>query len=240
MPTPSVTNAMKPWAAARRSAGRLGVDVDLAGDEEEVVADAVQQDAGVEHPHQRAVVAEREQHVARRPRRHADEQHVLHAEPAEEPRHHQHEADLRHLAERHLAGGVRHADLVQEGVGERVVELQRDADEERAEHEDRRTSDRRSSFSASRPSTSRERRPVRRASAAACAAARARRGRAATDAGGGDAHRHARWPRGRACRWSGRRRSSRSCRARGRRGNSRPGRVIWRNDSELLSASVGM
>ena len=86
---------------------RLRVDVDLPGHEEEVVADAVQQDAGIQHPHQRAVVAVGEQRVARRPRRHADQQHPLHAEAPEEPRHHEHEEDLGHLAERHLAGGVR-------------------------------------------------------------------------------------------------------------------------------------
>ena len=80
MPTPSVTKAMRPCAAARRSGGALLVDVDLSGDEEEVVADAVQEDAGVEHPDQRTVVAVRKQQIARRPRRHADEQHVLDAE----------------------------------------------------------------------------------------------------------------------------------------------------------------
>ena len=41
------------------------------------------------------------------------------------------------LAERHLARGVRHLQLVEERVGERVVELQRNADQKRAEHEDR-------------------------------------------------------------------------------------------------------
>ena len=85
---------------------RLLVHVDLSGHEEEVVADAVQQDAAVEHPHQRSVVAVGKQQVARRPCGHADEQHVLDAEPAEEQRHDQHEADLGHLAERHLPGRV--------------------------------------------------------------------------------------------------------------------------------------
>ena len=191
---------MKPCAAARRSAGALRVDVDLAGDEEEVVADAVQQDAGVEHPHQRAVVAVREQHVARRPRRHADQQHPLHAEPAEEPRHHQHEEDLGHLAERHLAGRVAHVELVQERIRERVVELQRDADQERAEHEDRE----RSLAAAASARRARGRRARSRACAAsraaACAAARGRTGRAAIDARAGNAHRHARSPRAQASR----------------------------------------
>ncbi len=113
------------------------VDVDLAGDEEEVVTDAVQQDAEVQHPDERLVVAVGEQNVARHPRGHADEQHLLHAEPLEEPRHQEHEHDLRHLPHRHLPRRVRHADGVQERVRERVIELQRNAHEERADHEHR-------------------------------------------------------------------------------------------------------
>ena len=77
--------ALRGGADARRR--RLLVDVDLAGHEEEVVTDAVQQDADVQHPHERAGVAEREQHVPHRPGEHADEQHPLDAEPHEEQRH---------------------------------------------------------------------------------------------------------------------------------------------------------
>ena len=45
MPTPSVTNAMKSLRGGPQVRGRAAIDVDLAGDEEEVVADAVEQDA---------------------------------------------------------------------------------------------------------------------------------------------------------------------------------------------------
>ena len=69
-------------------------DVDLTGHEEEVVANAMEQDASVEHPDHRRVVAVREQHVAGHPRGHPDEQHFLDAEAAEEPRHGEHEDDF--------------------------------------------------------------------------------------------------------------------------------------------------
>jgi hypothetical protein len=48
-----------------------------------------------------------------------------------------HEADLAHLAQRHLAGGLGPARLVEEEVGEGVIELERDAEQERADHERR-------------------------------------------------------------------------------------------------------
>ena len=97
----------------------------------------MEQDAAVEHPHHRPVVAPREQQVAGDPRGHAHEQHPLHPEPAEEERHREHEPDLGHLPEGHLAGRVHHPDLVEERVGERVVELQGDAQQRGADHEHR-------------------------------------------------------------------------------------------------------
>ena len=48
----------------------------------------------------------------------------------------EHEEDLAHLPHRHLACRTGHPDLVEEGVGEGVVELQRDAEQERPDHED--------------------------------------------------------------------------------------------------------
>ena len=116
--------------------GRLAVHVDLPGHEEEVVADAVEEDADVQHPYQAGVVAEGEEQVARGPRGHPDEHHLLHAEPGEEERHYEHEADLGRLAESHLAGCVDHAQLVEEEVREGVVKLERDAYQEGAEDED--------------------------------------------------------------------------------------------------------
>ena len=91
----------------------------------------------IQHPDQRVVVAVREQDVARHPRGHADEQHLLHAEPPEEPRHQQHEHDLRHLPHGHLPRRVGDADGVQKRIRERVIELQRDADQERSDDEHR-------------------------------------------------------------------------------------------------------
>ena len=43
--------------------------------------------------------------------------------------------DFGHLAERHLARGVHDADVVEVGVRERVVERQRNAREDRGDHE---------------------------------------------------------------------------------------------------------
>src|SRR5688572_32225578 len=51
---------------------RLLVGVDLARDEEEVVADAVQQDAGIDEPHACAGVTRAEGEVPERPGEHAD------------------------------------------------------------------------------------------------------------------------------------------------------------------------
>ena len=149
----------------------------------------------------------------------------------EEQRHHEHEADLRHLAERHLAGGVHHLDLVEERVGEGVVELQRDADQERAEHED-----------GERPIAQQlqrvEAEHVRRAMAPRLRVRRRVREREAEQAEQRARRRRrdasaSRWPRVRACRRGGRRRSSRSCRARGSAGNSRAGSLIWRNEMRV-------
>ena len=79
-----------------------------------------------------------------------------------------------------LPAAFDHAELVQERVGERVIELQRDADQKRAEHEHRE----RRARAASSARRDRARRPAWRGGrpAAACAAARARTGPARSDA----------------------------------------------------------
>ena len=57
-------------------------------------------------------------------------------EAPERQRQQQHESDLRHLSERLDERRLGRADLVQKGVGERVVELERNAEQERADDED--------------------------------------------------------------------------------------------------------
>ena len=83
-----------------------------------------------------------------------DEHDQLDAEPREEERQQQHEDDLAHLAERLDERRLGRADLVQEGVRERVVELERHAEQERSDDEHREVRSR-SRCSASSPSASR-------------------------------------------------------------------------------------
>ena len=118
----------------------LRVREDLARDEEEVVADAVQRDAEDQHEHELAGVAVREQHVARGPGQHADQERQLHAEALQEERHEQHEPDLGHLTQRLDAGGVGDLDFRQKLVRVLIVERERDADQDRRGEEDQEVS----------------------------------------------------------------------------------------------------
>src|SRR5258708_25050962 len=52
--------------------GGFLVDVDLAHDEEEVVADAVEDDSDIEHPGERSGIAVAEHDVANHPSQHAE------------------------------------------------------------------------------------------------------------------------------------------------------------------------
>ena len=113
----------EPLGGGAQAGGGLAVDVDLAGDEEEVVADAVEQDSAPQHTHQVAGAAEGEEQITCDPGQHRYCQHVLDAEAAEEPGDEEHEEHLGHLASGHLAGGVLDVLLVEEEVGEGVVEL---------------------------------------------------------------------------------------------------------------------
>ena len=113
------------------------IDVDLTCDEEEVVADAVQNDAEVEHPNQGIDVAETKAQVADDPSEHAQHERVFHADSFEEERQREHEEKFGKLAEGHLADCVLQADFIEERIREGVVELQRDADQERSGSEDR-------------------------------------------------------------------------------------------------------
>ena len=91
----------KPLRLATHRRRRLLVDVDLAGHKEEVVTDAVEQNPGDDQPEHGAGSGNRKQHITKHPCSHTHQQHLLHAEPGEHQRHEEHEAGLRHLAERH-------------------------------------------------------------------------------------------------------------------------------------------
>jgi hypothetical protein len=77
----------------------------------------------------------REQCVAHHPRRHADDQHPLHAEPPEHERHRQHEEHLRHLSQRLRRRDVLDLRGFEEELGVVVVRGERDADQQRADDE---------------------------------------------------------------------------------------------------------
>ena len=116
----------------------------------------------------RARVAKGEQEIPRNPCRHADQNHSLHSEPPEEEGNQEHEEDLAHLAERHLARGVGDTHLVEKRFVERVVELS--GMQIRNEPSTKTRNDRLcSSLSASSPSTVCSACAGARAAAAACA-----------------------------------------------------------------------
>src|SRR5690349_982080 len=116
-------------------AGSL-ISIDLAADEEEVVADAVKNDAEIQERHNRADCTHSKREIAERPRRHADEHDHLDTEPAESHRQQQHEKDLRHLAKSLNERRIWRLHFIQQWIGEGVVELERDAEQERTGHED--------------------------------------------------------------------------------------------------------
>src|SRR5690606_13869489 len=78
---------------------RLLVDVDLAGHEEEVIADAVEQDPCGNQAECTGRCGDGEEDVAQHPCGHPRDEHPLHAQPHEEERHEQHEEDFGHLTE---------------------------------------------------------------------------------------------------------------------------------------------
>ena len=113
------------------------VGVDLACDEEEVVANAVQQDAADHHPDHTVVRAKGEHGVPNHPGDHAHEQRGFDAVQLQEDGQSQHEEHFGHLPQRHFGGGVFHPSIGDEAGGHLVVERQRNADQERADHEDK-------------------------------------------------------------------------------------------------------
>src|SRR5262249_5174730 len=81
--------------------GRYLVGVNLARDEEEIVADAVQHDTPDDHPADFVGSAQREERVTHNPCQHSNSQHPLHAKSHEKEGHHDHEDNFGHLPERH-------------------------------------------------------------------------------------------------------------------------------------------
>jgi hypothetical protein len=67
-------------------------------------------------------------------RKYADEQNPAYSPPFQEPGQQEHEPDLGHLAEGHLAGRFGHSDFIEIEVGEGVVKLERNAEEKGADH----------------------------------------------------------------------------------------------------------
>ena len=120
----------EPLRGGAQGLRRFHIDVNLTGDEEEVVADAVHDDAEIEHPDQAVDVSETKAQIAYDPGEHAEDKRVFDADLFEEERQREHEEEFGELAEGHFADGVLKADLVEEGIRESVVELERDADQE--------------------------------------------------------------------------------------------------------------
>lgn len=116
--------------------GSFFVDVYLSDHEEEVITDAVEQDAEVVHKDEVLVISEGEQQVADGPEEHSGQQHFFDPESGEEERHYHEEEYFRHLSEGHFSGGIDNTPVVKEGVCEAEVERERDADEQRADYED--------------------------------------------------------------------------------------------------------
>ena len=114
---------------------RLLIDVDLSRHKEEVVANAVQNDADVEHENQRLIVAKRKAGIPKRPRSHSDHQHFLDAEPHKQKRHHEQKQHFRSLAKCHLARRVFHPDVIEKWIRPVVIKCQWNADQKRADHE---------------------------------------------------------------------------------------------------------
>src|SRR5690348_17688316 len=113
----------------------LLVRVDLSRDEEEVVAHPVQDDSHEHEGDQGPRVSKSKRQVPRAPGRHRHQENVLDAVALEQQRQGEHEEDLPDLAEALNASGRGGMNVVQVGIGERVVELQGNAEQERKDDE---------------------------------------------------------------------------------------------------------
>ena len=117
----------------------LVVDVELSGDEEEIVARAVQQNRGEDERRLRRarLDAEADREVAQHPAQDADEDRELVAEAAQEKRQQQKEDHVRYLGERGLLQHMRPLELRQVDTEVHEIEVEGDADEKHAHDEDR-------------------------------------------------------------------------------------------------------
>ena len=82
--------------------GGFAVHVYLAGDEEEIVTDAVKEDSQIEHEDQALIIAEGKEQIAAHPEQHTHQQHVFDAQAGEEKGHNQHKEYLGKLTEGHF------------------------------------------------------------------------------------------------------------------------------------------
>src|SRR5256714_3878954 len=107
------------------------IGVDLPADEEEIVADPVQENADVDEVHHRPNRPGAECEISQGPGQHAYWHDDLDAELPQHQRKEQHEEDLGHLPKGLNERWVGSPYLVQKRIRERVVELQRDAEQKR-------------------------------------------------------------------------------------------------------------
>ena len=96
----------------------------------------MQQDAEIQQNAPLLADAQREHGVTDKPRQHADQQHDLHAQTAEQQRNNQHEDDLGHLPEGHGGADVGNSRIRQIRGGVGVIGAERDGDQHRADGED--------------------------------------------------------------------------------------------------------
>src|SRR5204862_5053564 len=108
------------------------VSVDLSAHEEEVVADAVQNDSEIQQRHHWPHCSHAEGEIPQSPGSHTDEHDHLDAQSSQCYRQQEHEQNLGHLAKSLNESRIGRPDFIQERVGESVVELKRNAEQKRA------------------------------------------------------------------------------------------------------------
>ncbi len=129
----------EPLCRAADALVRFVVHVQLPGDEEEVVAHAVDADRGEDERHlqRRGVNAARQREVTQDPREDADDDRRLVAQRLQEHRQQKQEDDVGDLRQRHLGGDLLPPQLGEVDAHHHEVEVERDADQEHAGDEDR-------------------------------------------------------------------------------------------------------
>src|ERR1700754_941208 len=110
--------------------------VHIARDEEEVVANAMQDNPRIQHPGAGVDIPVCKTDITKDPGRHAQEQHLLYPDAVEEKRNGNDEYAFGNLAQDHFAGGIAHAQLIQKGVGKTIVEGKGDTNQDSGNKED--------------------------------------------------------------------------------------------------------